>query len=221
MYPCSCIGPLIHLTSTLHVDKNNALSLLPHVYTRPNLFLPSFKHTDPRPCLEPISTAAPLPTLTQTPTTPDYSAPPQAGIWGWTEARPAARCLPSGHSLCLLLVQGLLQRAARPPAHVPALWQVRCEFSGRGVGEKAEGGRSDVTSQMCLMPDRVLGTLRDRDHKEMTRPFPTNLLVLPPLPCPVPPFPKACKPHAVQGETAGEQKLESPWKSPRPELPHT
>lgn len=34
--------------------------------THPKLFLPSFIHTGPRPCLEPISIAPPLPTLPQT-----------------------------------------------------------------------------------------------------------------------------------------------------------
>ena len=69
------------------------------------------------------------------------------------------------------------------------------------MGEKAEGGRSDATSQMILMPDRVLGTPRDGDHMETTRPFPTSLLVLPSPPSPAPLFPKACKLHPVQGET--------------------
>ena len=94
------------------------------------------------------------------------------------------------------------------------------------MGEKAEGGRSDATSQMILMPDRVLGTPHDGDHMETTRRFPTSLPVLPSPPSPAPLFPKACKLHPVQGETGAgrrgggggwEQPLESPWKSPRPE----
>ena len=97
------------------------------------------------------------------------------------------------------------------------------------MGEKAEGGRSDATSQMILMPDRVLGTPHDGDHMETTRRFPTSLPVLPSPPSPAPLFPKACKLHPVQGETGAgrrgggggwEQPLESPWKSPRPELPY-
>lgn len=48
----------------------------------------------------------------------------QARVWLWADPRPDQRCLHPGHPLCGLAVQALLQRAAQPPAHLPALREV-------------------------------------------------------------------------------------------------